>query len=326
MVKQRINLFYLSGNTTGGWVTYTTHLMLGLLANNVDVRLYKIGNRTETKRRDFGYGIQYQNLSLAEAVEYSLNDPTVIVALQKNFRDKATALMDSVRTFMVFHDPAEKANVVGLEPKRCITIRKCGQLALKGSKLILHPYVRQNPPGTIAKGERACSICRIDFDKNTNLLLDANRLLPDNLKIAINGFENRLYTRFKLVPKYPEWEQSKAAYPRDRYAAVDICNKYTFTVDMSLIKGDGGGTQYAFLEAMDAGSINIIHAEWIYPDDEMLKAHNCLTANTGAELAGIIKRGMDPALVKIVIKRTDELLERHDAKAIAKQFLAHVVK
>ena len=38
------------------------------------------------------------------------------------------------------------------------------------------------------------------------------------------------------MPKYPEWEQSKAAYPRDKDAAFNLLRRAVFSVDMSAIK------------------------------------------------------------------------------------------
>ena len=36
-----------------------------------------------------------------------------------------------------------------------------------------------------------------------------------------------------------------------------------YMIDMSIIKGDGGGTQYTFLEAIHHNCILILHNEWI---------------------------------------------------------------
>jgi len=324
-----INLFYLSGNTTGGWVTYTAHLMYGLKQAGYNPLLYKVGNRSEMKRRQFGYDQEYRNICLGDAehivrtgglmVPDNPNCNSVIVALQKNFREKAQALLEH-GAWMVVHDPAEFANLKLSDSNRYITIRKAVQKQIPDSHLVLHPYHRHFKPKTKATGElNACSISRIDFDKHTDILLDANRLLPKDKQIQINGFENRLYTRFKICPNYPEWEQSKAAYPREREVATSICHKATYAVDMSVIKGDGGGTQYSFMEAMDAGSINIINRKWLIPGDEMKVGVNCFAVSDGEELAAILKKSLKGQ--DVMVKNSDILLARHDAKLIAKQFV-----
>ena len=40
-----------------------------------------------------------------------------------------------------------------------------------------------------------------------------------------------------------------------------------FVVDMSIIKGDGGGTQYTFLEAIYHDCALILHKEWVEAGD-----------------------------------------------------------
>lgn len=323
-----INLFYLSGNTTGGWVTYTAHLCKGLDAIKAKYQLYKIGNRTERKLRNFGYSLKYQNVTYEDACGLVDDNPSVILALQKNYREAAKELITS-SAWMVVHDPAEFKHLkeIGLQADKCITIRKAVQKQLKGSYFIPHPYHRHYEGSMSDLNGRglACSICRIDFDKHTHILLDANRLIRKRkLWISINGFENRLYTRFKIVPNYPEWEQSKVAYPREVQQATGICENHVYTIDMSLIKGDGGGTQYSFMEAMDAGSINIINTGWIKPKDEMIpypnKRANCLIASDGQELAALLTKPINKNQLISLRNSGIKLLEQHNAAKIALQF------
>ena len=68
-----------------------------------------------------------------------------------------------------------------------------------------------------------------------------------------------------------------------------MCN-YKFNIDMTLIKGDGGGTQYTWLEAWDAGCIPIIHKEWLLdtPDD-MREDYNCMVIETAKNLLKFCK-------------------------------------
>ena len=317
-----VNLFYLSGNTTGGWVTYTSHLMYGFNTCKRNCQLFKVGNNTENKTRKFGYGLDYRNLSLEDAVAMVKTGPTVIVALQKNFREKAQAVLEA-GAWMVVHDPAEFANLKLTESDKYITIRRQVHNQIPSSTLILHPYSRRYKPNdAVLKTVGACSICRIDFDKNTHILLEANRLLPEANKIQIHGFENRLYTRFKLCPAFPEWEQSKAHYPREKEAAVNICRKAIYAVDMSLIKGDGGGTQYSFLEAMDGSCVNVIHKGWIKQGDEMVAAgpnQNCIAVADSKELVEVLK-ARNVELQQRIVENSNKLLARHEAGKIALQF------
>lgn len=286
-----INLFYLSNNTTGGWVTFTHHLIYALQAEDVDFRLFKHGKNTETCKRPFGYGRSYRNITAEDALE--LEGVNVIVAAAKQHADMANSLLEEGAK-IVLHDPTELKGYLNASlVKNPWVIRKAVLRYLErnypdmGGTFIRHPYCRV-PEECDAKRRKVCvSTSRIDFDKHTEILLDAKRL---GAPIEIHGFENRLYTKFKICPKYPEWEQSKAAYPREARSAWDILRRAALAVDMSLIKGDGGGTQYTFLEAWDAGTPMIIHSGWIMEDDDMKPGLNCMTAGDGESLAKLVKK------------------------------------
>ena len=55
----KTNLVYMAKPTYGGWVTFTAHLCL-----KYDCNLFKIGKRSESKKREYGYGVEYQNLRI----------------------------------------------------------------------------------------------------------------------------------------------------------------------------------------------------------------------------------------------------------------------
>lgn len=325
----RINLFYLSPNTTGGWVTFTAHLVRALEAAGHTPQLKKIGTRTENKSRPFGYGCYYTNTSLADALRSAESKPTLIVAAAKNFREATESLL-ARNAFLVLHDPTEFNNFDSdkIRPERCVVVRKAGLTHVPGATFIRHPYRRRwsdtmdsYPP----KNVRAVATSRIDFDKNTNLLLDANRLLQgaESETIKIYGFENRLYTKFKIVPKYPEWEQSKCAYPRDKGdEAYKILLDAAYLVDMSIIKNDGGGTQYTTLEAWDAGAVPLIHTDWIRPDDDMVAGKNCATAKDGAEIAAFLTGAWTEKKRLEVQEAGYWQLQQHSPKLIGDQYAA----
>ena len=62
--EQELSLVYLAKPIYGGWVTFTVHL-----AKQFNYRLYKVGKRTEKKVRNYGYGIDYQNVSLEDLLK-----------------------------------------------------------------------------------------------------------------------------------------------------------------------------------------------------------------------------------------------------------------
>jgi hypothetical protein len=279
-----VDLYYLSPNPYGGWVTFTSHLMKSLRMVGVQPNLFKIRPRTENKYREFGYGERYQNISLDNALQR--DKPKLIVAAAKNFQYETEKLW-KYGAGLVVHDPTELKNLPEdvTDSERVIVVRKVGTEFLPKAVFIRHPYVRVSTLEPVERDKHAISVSRVDFDKHTEILLDANRLLTDDRKITIRGFENRIYTRFKIVPKYPEWVQSIGHFPRTTYDAFVLLQQHTFHVDMSEIKGDGGGTQYTFLEAWDAGCVNIINTAWMRENDDMLPHINCLAVGDAHTLA-----------------------------------------
>lgn len=316
----KINLFYLSANTTGGWVTYTYHLIEALKAAGHEPVLRKLGNRTERNPRPFGYEQEYINTSTIDAIQSLEKEVGLIVAISKNYKEITNILLTHGAK-IVIHDPTELRNVDKelLEACSPIVIRKVGLKTIPYATFIPHPYKARNEP-IPEKTVLAVSTSRIDFDKHTNLLLDANRLLPDDKKIKIYGFENRLYTRFNIVPKYPEWEQSKVAYERSSYAAFNILKDSKFMVDMSIIKGDGGGTQYTTLEAWDASCIPIIHTNWYIPGDEMDANYNCLIVNSGEGIASVLRYNIDEPFLNNILLNCKKSLQTHDHRLIGQQY------
>jgi hypothetical protein len=266
--------------------------MKTLRAVGITPHLFKIRDRSETKHRPFGYGEEYRNYRLNNVLER--DTPKLIVAAAKNFQEQTQALWGA-GAGLVVHDPTELKNLPDdiVESDRVIVVRKIGQNYLPKATFIRHPYVRMQNPEPVERTGHAISVSRVDFDKHTEILLDANRLLPQDKRIKIRGFENRIYTRFKIVPKYPEWVQSIGHFPRAEGEAFKLLQQHTFHVDMSEIKGDGGGTQYTFLEAWDAGCVNIINEAWMQnvQRDDMQPGFNCISVVDAEQLADYLGGG-----------------------------------
>ena len=117
------NLFYLANPIYGGWISFTAHLAL---KHNLNV--YKLGNKTESKSRNFGYGVSYTNISLDDLKDYSTH---VITAIDKHYYNVLHRFPDA--SFIIIHDPSEvtKADnaelIKHLHRFRIITIRKSVQ-------------------------------------------------------------------------------------------------------------------------------------------------------------------------------------------------------
>lgn len=320
----KITLWYLSQNLYGGWATYTSHLARGLKLAGHDVTIRRFTGSVKERELDFGYGVKYKSTPREFAIE-NLAGTHVVTAVQKNFVGDANRVL-KMGAHIVLHDPAElKTGVVqaiNRHGSQIIVIRPNNVNLVPGriAKFVPHPYVRRYTDDDHPTHKWRCiSVSRVDFDKNTHILMDANRL---GAGIKIFGFENRIYTRFNLSKKYPEWIQSVGHFDRDKDGAVRLCRHATYVVDMSSIKGDGGGTQYTFLEAIDAGSILILNKDWITPTGVMQPHVNCLTVSDGRELFDLLQ--VNEEHYRCIVNEGRRLLQVHDAKRIAEMFVEAV--
>ena len=278
------NLAFLAKPTFGGWVTMTAHLSL-----KYNYPLFKISNsnRTEKIQRKFGYDVKYQNVSIDDLIGLG---NILIVALDKHFYKYLDKFPND--TTIVMHDPNDFKSVPVqqfLNRVKVITIRKAVQRNLLEnhniqSEFKYHPfyeYDKKTYKNNVS--DKCISINRIDFDKNTHDILRANPLIKDESnKIWIYGKENRLYVQFTLKGKMGLYDDF-VKYWRGRFAKTlpisflekDILNNCKYVVDLSVIKGDGGGTQYTFLEAIHQDCILILHKEWVEKGNLFKDKYNC---------------------------------------------------
>lgn len=311
-----LSLVYLAKPIYGGWVTFTTHLV-----KKYKYRLYKVGKRTEKKVRPYGYGVDYQNVCLDDLLKLP---NLMITAVDKHYWHLLPQLPSSTR--IVIHDPTElkqsQTNPNPLVQGECMlkqfkiyTIRDTVHSYLQdkfqlSSEFKLHPFYAYPTP-LPGSNYHAVSISRVDFDKNTDLLLRANAKIPNETKrIQIFGAENRLYVHHKLgeLNFYQYWRgKFDKDYPLS-YENKDILLNTTYVVDMSTIKHDGGGSQYTFLEAIYQGCVLILHRDWISQGDTFQEGVNCLAADTPEELAEILTTERD---VQPLIRESQKLLKPH---------------
>ena len=314
--EQELSLVYLAKPIYGGWVTFTVHL-----AKQFNYRLYKVGKRTEKKVRNYGYGIDYQNVSLEDLLKL----PNLLVtAVDKHYWSILPHLPPDTK--IVIHDPTEvkqsKTIANPLVQDECLlqkfkvyTIRETVQRYLLdnfqiNSTFKIHPFYKY-PCDKNGYKCHAVSISRVDFDKNTDIILRANQLIKDPKKrVHIFGAENRLYVHHKLgeLDFYNYWKgKFDKEYPLT-YQGEDILKNTQFMVDMSTIKNDGGGTQYTFLEAIYQGCVLILHRDWIKQGSLFKEGVNCLAAENPKELAKLLNSSID---VTNLIIESQKILAPH---------------
>ena len=183
---------------------------------------------------------------------------------------------------------------------------------------------KENEKNKESMNNYAVSISRIDFDKNTDIILKYNNLIeyddkcnnPMDKCIKIFGKENRLYVHHKLkdLHFHDYWYGS---YPKNlpmtyTIAGVekDILKDCKYMVDLSTIKDDGGGTQYTFLEAIYNDCILILNREWINKGNLFIENENCLAVKDEYELRDILLDIREYDKDKIVTNAR-KILENH---------------
>jgi hypothetical protein len=287
-------LFYLANPPYGGWVSFTAHMAL-----KYDLPLFKVGNHTETGMRPYGYGVSYKNVAKDDVRGVIAKQGTALItAIDKHHHDALDRFPDG--TFIVIHDPTEvskkKAELLlpHLQRFRIITIRDSVKKFLKAkfgleSMFLLHPFY-EYPFLKSENPTKAKSISRIDFDKHTEILLEANKILPAADAIDIYGAVNRQYVFFNLQGMGFK-KHYKGSFEKSFKELNAILKDTKYCVDMSVIKFDGGGSQYTFLEAIYQGCALVINRKWIEGfKTPFVEGKNCLVVGNGEELADLIQK------------------------------------
>ena len=321
--KPKLNLLYLAKPIYGGWVTFTAHM-----SKKYDYPIYKITKNSEKTQRDFGYDCKYQNLKLLDALKLQ---NIFITAVDKHYWDYLRYFPKDTK--IVIHDPTEckrtksgnplVQEVDGIKPLLCdfkiYTIRESVQKYLVEnfnfeSIFMKHPFYEYLKTTDNGLKYNCVSIARIDFDKNTDILLKANKMIKKKKDhIYLFGAENRIYVHHKLKELNVE-EYWKGKFPKTfepMYDNKSILKDAKYMVDMSVIKQDGGGTQYTFLEAIYQDCVLILHNEWINKGSLFESGVNCMGVSNEEELSQIINNGLGVELYELILKNSKKLLEDH---------------
>ena len=249
----------------------------------------------------------------------------LITAIDKNYYQHLDKFPDG--TVIVIHDPTEVKGkscqpVIDNLPRfKVVTIRKTVQKFLRekyniDSEFLVHPFFEYTK--TNSKKTRAVSTSRIDYDKHTELILEANDKLKrsKHKTIDIYGAKNDLYVYRKLKDmgldsmddKDPK-SSYKGRFDKTFEAVDNILNNARYVVDMSAIKNDGGGSQYTFLEAIYQDSALILSDKWINGTNSVFKkGYNCLVVSDAKQLYDIVSKNKS---TNKIVKNAKKLLKPH---------------
>lgn len=296
-----MKILYLAKPRYGGWATFVRHLCAAFGTN-----FLRVSPSLETKARSFGGGAFYQNIPPSAL---SCLQCPLIAAVDKHHIEHLASIRSG---WLVIHDPTELSpELLAQAPRfKLIVIRRSMQALLLNqyglqSTCLPHPYRAGAFP--VAEKKFPVSISRIDFDKHIDILVEANRSLANPIRIY--GAENRLYSYHKLLPL--GWPVNyHGQFPASSAALASILAKASHVFDMSLIVGDGGGTQYTFLEAIDAGAALVLRSGWINAGDTFVAGENCLSADTPAQVVDVLSNA-DADLLSNVTRNATSLLSQH---------------
>lgn len=321
------NLVYLAKPVYGGWVTFTGHL-----SKKYNYPIHKLTKNTENGERDFGYECMYRNMALHDLIAL----PNLLIcAVDKHFWDVLQYFPKG--TGIVIHDPTEcksskegnplvQASARGshlLKEFKVYVIRESVKDYLSQTfdiqaTFLHHPFC-ETAVGPTMKGLpfKNVSVARLDFDKHTDLLLKANALLNErdkNAHIHLFGAENRLYVYHKLrdlrVQDYWLGKFAKTMIPQYQ-EGVSILKDADYMIDLSVIKGDGGGTQYTFLEAIHQDCVLILHNEWINAGSTFRSGVNCIGVSDERELATFLETGLSKKGRQLILRNARSLMKDH---------------
>jgi len=312
--KQEYNLVYMAKPIYGGWVSFTAHL-----SKQKGYDLFRISNRSESKKRDYGYGVEYQNLSIDDLQNKS---NLLITAIDKNFYKYLPSIKKAT---IVIHDPTEfkepLLDMLNTKRFKVITIRETVQKLLKdkyniSSTFLHHPFypfpkaldhpLKDSHKDSHKDSNRAISLSRVDFDKHTDIIIRANKKLKN--PIEIYGALNDLYVYHKLRD-LPFKKYYKGKFPKTFEALVDLLSSAKFVVDMSSINKDGGGSQYTFLEAIHMDCALVLNKKWVEGVKTPFKdKFNCFVVENEEELIKLLNS--NPRTTEVV-RNAKKLLKNH---------------
>lgn len=244
-----INILHMSPWPLGGATSYVVNLAKTFERAKVPYRIARLANKTERTKRPLGsYGVSYQNVAFADAVK---GKGTWLLASAPTDPERAAQAVELLGTkgFYTFHDPNEFRiyphwNLC--DRKNVICIRETGLASMPDGVFIPHPYVRVLSNRFEYRTSHAVSIARTSAVKNSDWILEANTRLPPRLRVELRGELNRMWWKFNVESKHPEWKKPEnTGFVREHGVAAMICSQYNYMVDLTIFGNDGGGTQYS---------------------------------------------------------------------------------
>lgn len=337
--NKQVHLVMLNPNKFGGTVTYTAHLYHALKAAGAEPMIYEIGKRLSGPR-GFGYGCPVMRCpSHIIAGLKGIIHITACVMTRANKNDeyeRAVAELYDAGAFITIHDPNDLNNSFDREfisSRRIAIIRPNNTRICPNATFIPHPFVRhyKNFMFSATREKHAVTLSRLGAIKRTKWIVEANRFLPPSRQVWLRGYDDRFFTYNAFVRdgKYPEFRQDSDLPPGEQKTfkkelgeAQKIAVQAKYLVDLTEIKGDGGGTQYSFLEGIDAGCVLILNKAWTDVHCSMWKdGYNCLTVGSMEELVDTLNKTRSFGFLEGLASKAHSILTNHEPFKIGRRYL-----
>jgi len=340
----RVVMFTTGRFAYGGVVTYSYHFQKALESVGVECELISHKDRCVLDKK---FPLRYPE----QIVSY-INGFDVLVIngcfFEKENIDRLYSIFEKVRIPIVVikHDPAEKMEVLEKikDVKLIITISKQNKKKFSRETTIpveytYHPYkrwsnsIRNQRKFDLGIKKEIISTSRMDFDKYyESILLAAESGNIPNYKIY-TGYVHRPYIYFKLSKKVPivgsdpftpdkGWRRKYlgGAFKFTKQDYRRVYDHAKILIDMSYIKGDGGRSQYTWLEAQDYGLPVIISERWDPKEIYWKDGKNCVVANPDSpqSIGSAVKRLLDDKDLcnKIIANGYRNLKKKHSLKRV----------
>ena len=288
----------------GGWPTYKKHLQHALEANGCKVNCISLESPTghhewvtKIKELPIDSLLHIDVLQLdkcSDKIKNDLLNRELIVTIHD-----PTELKENNIKFLSSH----KNLLVVFIRKSMLSHKKIG--CIKHAVYIPHPYKCESNGN--ATGNRIICTSRIDYDKNIKIILEADCGIE-----LWSAHINRIYDYHELkgIKNNLDYKGGFGS-PKDVYPGARAL------VDLSTIYGDGGGTQYTFLEAMDYGLQLILNKEWATKkNNELIPGIHYIPVSTSKELKETILKVRNSDIPIEMADAHEDILEEHNYERI----------
>jgi hypothetical protein len=306
--------------TLGGTTSYLVHLCQQLQELGYNPIILK---SIRAKERKPYYNLEVRYLLDADIVQIAQHNPILITNAYLVGHQFLLERILPYDVHVVIHDPLEITQYTKSILHQCrtiITIRESVFQLLKERYPhvihIPHPYNRVKPAGSHA--HLCASVTRLDYIKNIPTILEVATEFPIHLYGQIQGD----YASAVLDKAHKGWKKHYHGPMRSTIGiATSILSHYKYSIDLTTIPRDGGGTQYSFLESWDAGALLIVHKNWLLKDGVLKDGVNCLGVASTQDIKEIFIHDKSYDLESM-----KDYLHLHSAQHVAPQYIHTLCK